>query len=93
MFTLNVVSAHNKNQITGIVIDVKGKPIPFVYVQIKNTSLGTVTKDNGEFTFDYSGKECDIIFSYIGYKTVVYAYKQGESPIHITLSEVGKHIR
>lgn len=50
MFILNVVSAHNKNQITGIVKDVKGQPIPFVYVQIKNTSVGTVTKDDGRFT-------------------------------------------
>lgn len=92
MFILNVVSAHNKNQITGIVKDVKGQPIPFVYVQIKNTSVGTVTKDDGRFTLNYSLKACELSFSYIGYKTVVYSYRQGTSPIQITLSEIGKNI-
>lgn len=40
------------SQITGICIDTLGKPIPYVNIGIKNTPMGTVTNEDGRFSFD-----------------------------------------
>ena len=53
--------------VTGIVTDNKGNPLPGVTVTVKNTTIGTVTKENGEYTLSLPGDNHTLVFSYIGY--------------------------
>ncbi len=54
--------------ITGTVSDVNG-PIPGVNIQIKGTSIGTVSDFDGKFSITASIDNPVLIFSYIGYTT------------------------
>jgi len=60
-------------QIRGKVIDnSSGKPLGKASVFISNTSIGTITNENGEFVL---GKlpvsQFDLVISYVGYETLV----------------------
>jgi len=63
------------NSITGTVIDAQtGKPLEYASVGIINTYFGSVTSENGEFSFEAKGltSESKIRFSMIGYAPQVY---------------------
>ena len=62
------VSAQNIN-VTGTVKDAtNGEPIGFAYVQIKGTTTGTSTNDDGTFSIKVP-EDGVLIFSFVGYKT------------------------
>src|SRR4051812_29564420 len=64
--TSNVFSQSNKT-VRGKITDETGKPIPQVSVTIKNTSKGTVTNSDGNFTL--SAPEGSVLsVSYVGYQ-------------------------
>ena len=46
-----------------------GTPLPFVGVQVKGTTTGATTMDNGTFVLNAPGTGT-LIFTYIGYKTL-----------------------
>ncbi len=56
-------------EVSGIVQDASGFPIPGANVLIKNTSKGTVTDFDGNFTLSNVDVGAVITFSYIGYIT------------------------
>jgi TonB-linked SusC/RagA family outer membrane protein len=70
--------------ITGKITDENGAPLVGVSVNIKGTSRGTTTDNNGEFTINAEENET-ILFSYVGYEQQEYKVGQGGS---ITLSLV-----
>ena len=54
--------------ITGKVVDARTHdPLPFVSVSIKNTTKGTLTKEDGSFEITVQNKDTELIFSSIGY--------------------------
>jgi len=59
-------------QIQGKVLELNtDTPIAFANVQLAGTHLGTVTDDEGFFNFEgLCKKEYDILFSFVGYKTL-----------------------
>ncbi len=67
------VQAHNAGNVTGTVTDLKnGNPLIGVNVQIKSSLIGTTTDINGSFTLkNIQIGTYDIIFSFIGYQTVI----------------------
>ena len=68
------VSAQNIN-VTGTVKDAtNGEPIGFAYVQIKGTTTGTSTNDDGTFSIKVP-KDGVLIFSFVGYKTTAVEVK------------------
>lgn len=71
LFILPAAFAQNTGKtITGIVTDVEENPLIGVNVFVENTSIGTVTDVNGEFTIDIlPDKEITLTFSYLGYLT------------------------
>lgn len=77
------------SQITGMCIDTLGQPIPYVNIGLKNTTIGTVTNEEGRFVIDGKSlieKNC-LIISHIGYKTKsVVVAKQTE--IKIVLQQI-----
>lgn len=56
--------------VTGVVSDEDGIPLPGVTVQEKETSNGTVTNFDGEFTLSVSDSDnTSLFFSFLGYKS------------------------
>lgn len=76
--------------ITGKVTDQQtGKPLEGVSVKIKNTTQGTVTNAEGQFSLKAPSTESVISISYVGY--LVYETKVGDSPVfNVKLSSVEK---
>ena len=56
-------------QITGTVKDENGEALPYVSVYVKNTSVGTTTNLDGEYSLKLDKNTYEIIFQYVGYKT------------------------
>ena len=75
-------------RIVGKVSDVKKQPLPGVSVQLKGTSIGTTTNNQGDYTLRLA-KTDDIIvlvFSFIGMETKEVKYT-GKDTINVTLKE------
>jgi hypothetical protein len=56
-----------QQEVTGVVQDQNGMAIPGVTVTVENTTRGSVTNLDGEYTIT-AGQNATLIFSYIGYK-------------------------
>ncbi len=55
-----------------------GKPLPFVNIFFKGTSVGTITDKNGHYILRTTTQEYDsIVASFIGYKTQVKIFSRG----------------
>ena len=68
LIAVEFVSAQNID-ITGTVKDAaNGEPIGFAYVQVKGTTTGTATDENGAFSVK-APKDGVLIFSFVGYTT------------------------
>ena len=62
--------------ISGRVVNGKNKEsLPFVNVTIKNTIVGTTTDVEGRFTMRVPETDCELIFTYVGFKTYIVAVK------------------
>lgn len=77
--------------IKGVVKDTKtGMPLPGVTVLIKNTTKGTSTDLDGNYTIKTDSKGI-LQFSYIGYKTIESTIN-GKTTINISLDEEGNQL-
>ncbi|NPA36304.1 MAG: SusC/RagA family TonB-linked outer membrane protein [Chlorobi bacterium] len=73
--------------ITGTVTDKEdGQPIPGVSVVIKGTTMGTVTDVNGKYSLNVPNDATDLIFSFVGKKTLDVAI-QGKTVIDVQLED------
>lgn len=70
--------------ITGQVVDEKGEPMPGATVMIKDTSIGTVTDVNGNFTVSAPDGNVVLVVSFTGYKPKEVAVA-GNTRIHVAL--------
>jgi Outer membrane cobalamin receptor protein len=61
--------AQNKVQLSGKVTDSSGWPIAFATVGVENSSKGTYTNDNGQYTLNLEKGKYKIVVSSIGYKS------------------------
>jgi hypothetical protein len=60
-----------KTILKGTVVDAgSGSPLPFVSVILKNSTVGTVTDNNGRYIIETTIKASTIQFSFVGYETV-----------------------
>jgi TonB-dependent starch-binding outer membrane protein SusC len=70
MCLLLVASAAQAQQtVQGTVQDEAGAGMPGVYVVVRNTSLGTTTDADGNFSMNISNNDAVLVFSFIGYAT------------------------
>lgn len=53
--------------VSGLVSDDKGQALPGVTVQVKGTSAGTVTDNDGKFSITVPGSDAVLEFSYLGF--------------------------
>ncbi|MGC1242353.1 MAG: SusC/RagA family TonB-linked outer membrane protein, partial [Chryseosolibacter sp.] len=56
-------------QVTGVVTDDSGAPVPGVNVIEKGTTNGTATDIDGKYSLMVSGENATLVFSFIGYTT------------------------
>lgn len=72
-------------EITGTVTDESGVPLAGVSVIIKNTTNGTATDFDGNFTIDANANDV-LVFSYIGYKAQEVVVGQ-QSTLNVSMAE------
>ena len=79
----------NKTVIKGVVVDLKtGEPIPFVAILLENTTVGTVTDNQGKYLITSDAPAYKIRFSYLGYETETHIITPGKTQtINISLKE------
>ncbi len=63
------VSQPQKKDISGIVKDNKGLPLPGVTVVIKGTAIGTITNTDGKFMMSIPATAKTLVFSFMGMKS------------------------
>ena len=84
VLVVQIAFAQDKT-ITGTVTDGTGMPLPGVNVVVQNTTRGTQTDFDGNYTISASEGEV-LVFSYLGFTTVNYTVGT-TSRIDVTLSE------
>ena len=77
-------SQQKKTIVKGVVKDEKGEPLIGVSIALKNSTQGTMTDIDGNYSISIETENPELIFSYIGYtsQTVVV---NGRTEINITL--------
>ena len=71
-------------EVSGQVLDESGMPIPGVSVYQKDTTVGTITDFEGEYTLNVSGTNPVLVFSYVGFQTQEIPVN-GRSTIQVTM--------
>ena len=61
--------ANAQTSVQGTVRDESGAGMPGVYIVVKNTSLGTTTDADGNFSMNVGSTDAVLVFSFIGYAT------------------------
>ena len=86
-FSLSV--AHSELTLSGVVIDDKSKdPIPLVNVYDSFSGVGTITDNQGKFTFAFEGqKSAKLVFSHIAFDSYYEVFESNQSKLIITMSE------
>lgn len=86
LFIFPVMHAHAQHVIKGRVVDETGKGFPGASIQIKGTTMGTKTNEDGYYSLNVPDMNAVLVFSYIGYvsKEVKVA---GQALINVDLSQ------
>ena len=73
-------------EVSGIVLDASGTPIPGVTIVVKGSTIGTITNADGEFIITVRGKDNTLVFSFVGMKTQEVAVED-QKTINVVLKE------
>lgn len=73
-----------KFTIKGRVTDGAGEPLPGVSILVKGTKVGTTTDFDGNYTLQFTQKNAELVFSYLGMITQIVKYK-GQTVLNIVL--------
>lgn len=81
-----VFNTDNKIEVKGQVVNESGKPIQGVSVIVANTSNGTLTDKDGNFTIPVEDNQ-SLFFSFIGLKSVIIPIKDAKLPLKVVMKE------
>lgn len=56
-------------QVSGVVSDTSGEPLPGVNVFVKGTTIGVITDIDGNFTLNVPSRKSVLVVSFVGYQT------------------------
>lgn len=72
LFPTLLFAQNSSWQVSGKVIDKSKKSVPFANVYINNTSIGTTTDQNGDFSLRIPARfaKIDLVISFVGYETL-----------------------
>lgn len=62
------LSAQQQSTVNGTVTDETGETLIGVSIKIKNTTIGTMTDGNGNYTINLPDKNATLVFLYVGYQ-------------------------
>jgi len=80
-------------EISGIVKDTHGMPLPGVTVVIKGTTIGVSTDFDGKYTLNVaSGKNVTLVFSLLGMETQEKAVSATKKVVNVTLAEASEQL-
>ena len=63
------ISMLAQQQVSGVVVDEKGDPIPGAAIQAKGTTLGTISDYDGKFEMNVPESVKTLVVSFLGMKT------------------------
>lgn len=81
--TSPIYATQSTNNITGIVFDEYGKPLPGANVSVKGTTIGTVTDMAGQYSLVLPQPNATLLFSYVGYAQQERTASQPQLNIHM----------
>ena len=81
-----VAPEQSQKQITGIVTDDSGEPLPGVSIKLKGGTTGTITGSDGTYSIQVSDETGVLVYSYLGFLTEERAVS-GRTSINVTLKE------
>jgi len=87
LFLLCSLIANAQLTIKGKVVDINKNPIPFVNVVALNTTDGTVTDIDGEFSFSIKNNKAQLEISFLGYVTQGFTANKKTNYLTIVLIE------
>lgn len=73
-------------QVSGVVLDSNGEPLPGVSVLVKGTSIGTATDLEGRYSLTIPPSAQSLVFSFVGFSTQEVAI-QGRSTVSVSMQE------
>jgi len=86
-FLLFSIATNAQITIKGVVLDESNEPIPYVNVIVKNTTIGTTTDDDGNFTITLKKNRGRIEITFLGYETVIKKVSKKTPFLRIILRE------
>lgn len=69
IFLLFAMITNAQTKVSGIVVDESGAPVPFANVLFKDSSVGTITNDDGRFYLESEKNFATLVISFVGYAT------------------------
>ena len=73
-------------QVSGVVLDSNGEPIPGATVLVKGTTIGTATDLDGRYSITIPPSSQSLVFSFVGFSTQEVTI-QGRSTISVSMQE------
>lgn len=70
-------------KIVGRVLDEVNEPMPFVTIFVKGTTVGTTTNSEGEYFLDLKEGNYQLMYRFVGYKTLNKSIKVGKTAIRL----------
>lgn len=64
--------------VKGVVKNTKDEPMPFTSILVKGTSQGSMSNENGQFLIKIQPGNYELIFQFIGYKTLIMRVDVGD---------------
>jgi hypothetical protein len=69
LVVVNLVFSQTK--VSGVVVDNTNQPVPYANVVFKNSTIGTVTNEDGRFYIESSNTYAALVVSFVGFETKV----------------------
>ena len=86
VFTLHFSVLFSQIKISGEISDIDGNPLPYATVYEENTTNGSISDLNGNYSITLANESSNLVFSFLGFKTTTVAYK-GNPIINVSLIE------
>ena len=83
---INPEQMQQQSNVSGLVTDNAGSPLPGVTVLIKGTALGTITDVNGKYSLAHVPDDAILQFSFVGMETLNISVA-GKSTVNIVMKE------
>ncbi|MFC5047175.1 DUF5686 family protein [Aquimarina hainanensis] len=88
LFLIGSATLFSQTKVSGKVLDSNSTPIPFANIVFKNSTIGTITDENGSFYMESDKNHTSISVSFVGFQTKsITLNKRTSYNMEITLEE------